>query len=111
MSRSILSLSKIAHQMWHDHPFSQRNRTTERSVGLQVGGDREMGGGEGVGQNLEKGGGVGNIGGGALQKIGVSAPLCQLCKETLKIFHPLHYCLVEEQCSCVCATSRKTGQH
>ena len=54
--------------MWHDHPFSQRNRTTERSVGLQVGGDREMGGGEGVGQNLEKGGGVGNKEGGGLFK-------------------------------------------
>ena len=54
--------------MWHDHPFSQRNRTTERLVGLQVGGDRGMGGGEGVGQNLEKGGGVGNIGGEGLFK-------------------------------------------
>ena len=32
--RSILSLSKIAHQMWHDHPISQRNRTTERTVGV-----------------------------------------------------------------------------
>ena len=32
MCRSILSLSKIAHQMWHDHPFSQRNMTTERAV-------------------------------------------------------------------------------
>ena len=110
MCRSILSLSKIAHQMWHDHPFSQRNRTTERSVGVRVGGDREIGGGEGVEQNLEKGEGLGNIGG-ALQKIGVSAPLCQHCKETSKISHPLHYSLVEEQCSCVCATSRKTGQH
>ena len=44
MSRSILPLSKIAHQMWRDHPGSQRNRTTEKSGG---GGCR---------------GGVGNIG-------------------------------------------------
>ena len=48
----LLSLSKIAHQMWHDHPLSQRNRTTERTVGVGVGGDREVGGG----QNLKKSG-------------------------------------------------------
>ena len=24
---------KITHQMWHDHPFSQINKTTERAVG------------------------------------------------------------------------------
>ena len=29
--------------MWHDTPFSQRNRTTERTVGVEVGGDREVG--------------------------------------------------------------------
>ena len=45
MCGSILSLSKIAHQMSHDHPFSQRNRTTERTMGVEVGGDREMRGG------------------------------------------------------------------
>ena len=28
--RSIISLSKIAHQMWHDHPFSQRNKATKK---------------------------------------------------------------------------------
>ena len=68
--------------MWHDHPFSQRNRTTERSVGLQVGGDREMGGGEGVGQNLEKGGGVGNIGGGGSSKNrGFSTPLSTMQRD------------------------------
>ena len=32
--RSILSLSKIAHQMWRDNPFSQRKRTTEKTVGV-----------------------------------------------------------------------------
>ena len=42
MCRSILSLSKIAHQMWHDHPFSQRNRITERTLGVKVGGDKEV---------------------------------------------------------------------
>ena len=35
--------------MWHDHPFNQRNMTSERAAGLGVGGDPEMG--------------VGNIGG------------------------------------------------
>ena len=31
--------------MWHDHPFSQRNRTTERAVGVAIGDNRkdEMG--------------------------------------------------------------------
>ena len=29
--------------MWHDHPFSQRNRTTEKAVGMEVRGDREAG--------------------------------------------------------------------
>ena len=33
--------------MWRDHPFSQRNMTTERAMGgVGVGGDREVG--EGV---------------------------------------------------------------
>ena len=61
MSRSIISLSKITHQMWRDHPFIQRNKTTERAVGwgLEVTGKggldkilkREIGNtrGEGVG--------------------------------------------------------------
>ena len=43
MCRSILLLSKIAYQMWRDHPFSQRNRTLERTVRVGVGGDREVG--------------------------------------------------------------------
>ena len=43
MCRSISSSSKIAHQMWHDHPFSQRNRTTEIPVGMGVGDDRKVG--------------------------------------------------------------------
>ena len=57
----LLSLSKIAYQMWHDHPFSQRNRTKEKT-GVGIGGDREVGwwvgvvvlGGE---RKFEKGGG------------------------------------------------------
>ena len=48
MYRFILSLSKIAHQMWRDHPFSHRNMTTEKTVGAGVGGDREVGVGGGV---------------------------------------------------------------
>ena len=32
----LLSLSKIAHQMWRDHPFSQRNWATERKLGVGV---------------------------------------------------------------------------
>ena len=30
--------------MWRDHPFSQRNITTEGAVGVGIGGDREVGG-------------------------------------------------------------------
>ena len=45
MCRSLISL------MWHDHPFSQRNKTTETAVrwGLE-----EARKGKGVGQNLKK---------------------------------------------------------
>ena len=45
MCRSII-LSKIAHQTWYNRPFSQRNKTTEREVGVGVGGYREVRGGE-----------------------------------------------------------------
>ena len=54
MYRFILSLSKITHQMWRDHPFSHRNMTTEKTVGAGVGGDREVGMG-GVWTKSEKG--------------------------------------------------------
>ena len=33
MYRSILSLSKIAHQMRHDHPFSQKKHDNRKSSG------------------------------------------------------------------------------
>ena len=42
--------------MWCDYPFSQRNRTTERMVGVGAEGDRKVRrGGQGVGK-FEKGG-------------------------------------------------------
>ena len=44
---SIISLSKMPDQMWHDHPFSERNKTTEREMGVVVGDGRERGGGGG----------------------------------------------------------------
>ena len=40
MCRSIISLSKTTHQMWVNHPFSQRNMATKRVVEVVVGGDR-----------------------------------------------------------------------
>ena len=46
MCRSIISSSKIAHQMWRDYPFIQRNKTTERAVVGGVGRDRKEGGGQ-----------------------------------------------------------------
>ena len=45
MCRSLISL------MWHDHPFSQRNKTTETAVGWGLEAARK---GKGVGQNLKK---------------------------------------------------------
>ena len=39
--------------MWHDYPFSQRNKTPETAVGVGLQGYRKGG----VGQNLKKGGG------------------------------------------------------
>ena len=40
--------------MWHDHPFSQRNKSTEGTVGVRFGGDREKGGGGGGGGKIGK---------------------------------------------------------
>ena len=72
--RFMTTLSKIAHQMWCYHTFSQINKTAESSVCVCVcvwggggGGLKEQ---EWLGQKLEKkGGGVG--------------PLCQLCPHHL----------------------------
>ena len=62
--------------MWHDHPLSQRNRTTERTVKVGVGGDREVGK---RGQNLKKSRQYSID----LHEIEGLEPFCQLCKETL----------------------------
>ena len=40
--------------MWHDHPFSQRNMTTERTVEMGLEMTERLGGRDG--QNLKKGG-------------------------------------------------------
>ena len=57
--------------MWQsDHPFNQSNKTTERAVGVGVGGDREEGWTLQI--NLKRGGGWG------LHKTGGLGPLCQL---------------------------------
>ena len=48
MCRSITSLSRITHHMWHDHPFSQQNKVTKKAVGSRLGG--------GGWTNLKKGG-------------------------------------------------------
>ena len=72
-SRSIISLSIITHQMWDDHPFSECNKITKRTVGVEVEGGEE--GRKGVGQNFKRRGEGYAIYGG-LQKI---SPLCQLC--------------------------------
>ena len=39
--------------MWGDHPFSQRNKITEREVGMRVGVDSKAGG-KGVVGGLDK---------------------------------------------------------
>ena len=57
MYRSTVSLSKIICQMWRDHPFSQRNKATERAVGVEVGDENKI-----WWTKFEKKG-VGNIGG------------------------------------------------
>ena len=56
---------------------------TESTVEVGVGGDRKVGGG---GWTTFEKGQIGNIGG--IHKTRGLAPLCQLCKDTLKISHP-----------------------
>ena len=81
MCRSILSLSKIAYQTWHNHPFFQRNWTTERTVGVGVGDDREWGG---LDKIWKRGWAIS----GGLHKIGGLIHVYRLCKGTFKISHP-----------------------
>ena len=52
MCRCIISIGKITHQKWCNHPFKQRHRATKTAVEVEV---------RGIGQNLKKG--VDNIGG------------------------------------------------
>ena len=54
MRRSIISLSKLTDQMWCNHPFSQRNKATEKAVEVE-------GGDDGDGQTKFEKGGVGSI--------------------------------------------------
>ena len=37
MCRSMMSVTKMAYQMWNDHKFSQRNKTTEGEAGVGAG--------------------------------------------------------------------------
>ena len=43
MCRSIISLGKITHKMWQDHPFMQTNKATKELWGAEVGGEVEEG--------------------------------------------------------------------
>ena len=38
MCRSIISLSRITHQMGHYHPFNQHNKAAKTAVGMEVAG-------------------------------------------------------------------------
>ena len=49
--RSIISLSEKTHQMWHNHLFSQRNKTSKIAVGGGEGWRQQE---RGVGQNFKK---------------------------------------------------------
>ena len=55
-----MTLRKMAHQTWRDHPFSQRNKTTELAVGMGFGGGGqkkfEKGEGGGGGRQYRGGG-------------------------------------------------------
>ena len=64
--RSIISLSEITHQMWHGHPFSQRNKTSK------------IAGGEGWKQQVEGLDKVGRQYRGVFIIQGVLGTLCQL---------------------------------
>ena len=55
MCRSMISLGKIAYQMWHNYPFSQRNKK-KIAAGVRTEDD-----GEGGLDKISKRGGVGNV--------------------------------------------------
>ena len=74
MCISIISLSKIAHQMWRDHPIQPKKQDNRKSSG---GGDCTLQGRWGVGQNLKKEEGGQYRDGGLHKKRGLG-PLCQL---------------------------------
>ena len=38
MCRSMISLSRITHQMGHYDPFNQQNKAAKRAVGMEVAG-------------------------------------------------------------------------
>ena len=50
MCRSMISLSKIAHQMWHNHSLSHRKKATEQWE-WGAGGNREKGGAQNLKMN------------------------------------------------------------
>ena len=59
--------------MWRDHPIQSKEQTTERAVGVVVGGDSEVGG-WGRTKFEKEGEGIGNNGG-SPQNTGL-APFC-----------------------------------
>ena len=65
--------------MWHDHPFSKKNKATKRALALRL----ETRGG-GVGQNLKKRwrGEVGNIGMGYANYVKILFSMYQASSQT-----------------------------
>ena len=53
----MISLSKVAHHIWFNHPLTPKNKTAELAMEVGVGEDREEEGwkGGGVGQKQEVG--------------------------------------------------------
>ena len=69
MCRSVISLSKITHQMWHDHPFTQGNKKSSGGGGWRRNGKAVKGW-------------VDNMG--SLHKIGARYPLCTMSYPMIK---------------------------
>ena len=74
--------------MWRDHPFSQRNMATERTVQVVVGGGRKVREEAEGWTKFEKGEQAIQ---GVFIKQGRLVPLYQLFKETFKIFHSPYF--------------------